>query len=409
MTEEKMSTREGFFAELLLSFIMGLTAISCLMIIRGFNEYITVTTYTQLIPLILVAAHAYIRKKALKLLPCFLLHIASSVLFYLAAIFIPFTGYGVSASNKFYIGVIVLILTIVSFSYRLNPTIQPSNSNAIAFPLCIFPIFGFFYIIMSRTDLFEGLIFNSFLIALSFLVMRQVAVFDSKFYHSIRNSSRPASHLKMQNYKIAAALVGIFALSLLILRLIPIAMLTEIIVAGLQSLIRMLIPVLIAILDFIANLFKEVDPGDDPLQELENMENQLINEKWSRIIGAIIAVLILIGFILLIINTIRILIMNAPRFGKEKESVNNGNVIDMIEDIKPEKNAFVRRRKDFGKGYEKKIRKQFYEKSVRAMRKGLPVTNASTPGQISDILERNGDNDFPALKEEYEKVRYGKK
>ena len=410
MTKDSdFSTRESAFAELLLSFITALTTLSCLLMIRGFNEYITVTTYTQLIPLLLVPVHTFIRRRWPKLLPCFLLHIASTVIFYLAVILIPFTGYGANSSNKIYLLVIVILFTISSYSYRLNPRFVPSNSQVITLPLCIFPIFGVFYILMRRSDIISDLIFNTLIIAVMYIVMRQVAVFDVKYYHSIRNSSRPASHLKRQNYKTAAALVGIFILSLGVLKLIPIGMLTNIVVEGLQALVRAIIPIIIAFLDFFANFFQEVEKADEALEEMADQEILFTDERWTRVIGTILAVLILIGFVLLIINTIRLLIINAPRYRREKETDNGGIVIDTIEDIKPVKTSLIRRNRSFGRGYERRIRKQFYDKAVQAMKRGLPVSDSSTPGQIEAVLTENGDKDFSSLRQEYEKVRYGKK
>jgi hypothetical protein len=43
------------------------------------------------------------------------------------------------------------------------------------------------------------------------------------------------------------------------------------------------------------------------------------------------------------------------------------------------------------------------------MKKGLPVSNSSTPGQIENVLLSSGDHEISELRKEYEKVRYGKK
>ena len=64
---------------------------------------------------------------------------------------------------------------------------------------------------------------------------------------------------------------------------------------------------------------------------------------------------------------------------------------------------------NFGSGYERRIRKRFYDKTRRAMKKGLPVADSSTPGQIEAVLLANGDNDIITLRKEYEKVRYGER
>jgi hypothetical protein len=41
------------------------------------------------------------------------------------------------------------------------------------------------------------------------------------------------------------------------------------------------------------------------------------------------------------------------------------------------------------------------------MKKGLPVGDSSTPGQIETVLLDYGDEEISALRQEYEKVRYG--
>ena len=68
---------------------------------------------------------------------------------------------------------------------------------------------------------------------------------------------------------------------------------------------------------------------------------------------------------------------------------------------------FSKKDYDFGSGHERLIRKQFYDKTRNAMKKGLPVGDTSTPGQIEAVLSAYGDEDISSLREEYENVRYG--
>lgn len=409
MTEEKAQMRENFFAELLMSFIVALTAINILMLVRCFNEFTTVNTYMQLMTLILTAVLTFIRRKCLHLKTCFLLHALSAVSFYLAVVFIPFTGFGDSYSNMIYLGFIVVTLTVASFSYRLNPTLLPSNSQNIIFPASVLAICGFFYGMMGRSDIVGDLLFNGFLTALMFLVMRQIAVFDEKYYHSIRNSSKPASQLKKQNYKTAAALVGIFVISLLVMWIIPVSTLTEIVIAGIRAILGFIIPLIFALLDLIASLFRSGEKTEQTVLDFEP-DDLTGNNTVLYAVGVIIAIVILVVIIFSLINAIRLLLINAPKYGKDKAADDNdGIIIDTIEDIKPEKAASFLRRRDFGKGYEKRIRKQFYDKTNKAMKKGLPVSSSSTPGQIESVLTGAGDSDFAGLRNEYEKVRYGQK
>lgn len=407
MNDETRSMRESFFAEILMSLIISLSIQSCLMFIRGFNEYVTITFYPQLIPLVLTVIHTVIRRKWPKLLKCFILHIASSVVFFIAAAFIPGSLFGANISNKVYLGITVFFFTVSSFSYRLTPRIVPSDVQVASIPACVFPITGIFYAMMGRPELLTDLVSNTILCAVLFLVMRQVAVFDTKYYHSIRSSSRPQEQLKKQNYRTAAALVGIFALSLVVLRLIPVSLLTNIILAGLKALLRWLIPLFLALLEFIGSLFKNIKGEEEAEEEMLEPEELLGDAPWVHVLSVIIAIIILIGFVLLLLNAIRIVIRNAPKYGKEKESENDGIVTDTIENIAPQRIPLFWKRPDFGKGRERKIRKQFYDKTVRAMRKGLPVSDSSTPGEIEKVLTENGDTGFAQLRKEYEKVRYG--
>ena len=353
MNDETRSMRESFFAEILMSLIISLSIQSCLMFIRGFNEYVTITFYPPL--------------------------------------------FGANMSNKVYLGITVFFFTVSSFSYRLTPRIVPSDVQVASIPACVFPITGIFYAMMGRPELLTDLVSNTILCAVLFLVMRQVAVFDTKYYHSIRSSSRPQEQLKKQNYRTAAALVGIFALSLV----------TNIILAGLKALLRWLIPLFLALLEFIGSLFKNIKGEEEAEEEMLEPEELLGDAPWVHVLSVIIAIIILIGFVLLLLNAIRIVIRNAPKYGKEKESENDGIVTDTIENIALQRIPLFWKRHDFGKGRERKIRKQFYDKTVRAMRKGLPVSDSSTPGEIEKVLTENGDTAFSQLRKDYENVRYG--
>ena len=118
------------------------------------------------------------------------------------------------------------------------------------------------------------------------------------------------------------------------------------------------------------------------------------------IIAAVIITTVISGLIALLRST--------PQANKTDEKVADENLIDTIEEIKPEKKKVFAKAHDFGSGRERRVRKQFYDKTRRAMKKGLPVSDSSTPGQIAQVLRANGDKDIEALKKEYEEVRYTK-
>ncbi len=409
MTDESIRVRDSLFAEILLSLMMGGTLLACLMIIKGFNEYIDVSNPAQVLPLLLVIIHTLIRRRWPLLIPCFLLHTASSVLFFIIMVIIPATGFGNGVFNMIYLGVIVTVLTLYSVKYRLKPTYMAGDPHVIAFPASILPLFGVFYINMLRKEIFRMFVFYVFMVAVIYLFMRQLAIFETKYYHAIQRSSRPVRHLKKQNYMTAVGLVVIFAISILVLQLVPFETLTEAIKGLLIAILPALIKALLAFINFLGTILFADDrtrvPQDNMLITPEDGSDDLI----FNIIAAVLAVVLLIGMILTIINAIRLLIQNAPRYDKDRSSGGNDSIVDTIESIRPEKKVIITGGHDFGTGRERQIRKQFYIKTRRAMAKGLPVTPASTPGQIETALLANGDSEISELRPEYEKVRYGKK
>ena len=123
------------------------------------------------------------------------------------------------------------------------------------------------------------------------IIMRQLAVFDAKYFHSINKSTKSAAALlKKQNNKTVIGLVVVSAISLGVLACIPIATLSDILFNGFKS---------------IAGVFgiffpEEADiPGeiDTPPQPKVPEEEKIIQvDTWVDIAIKILAVLI-IGFV----------------------------------------------------------------------------------------------------------------
>ena len=271
----------------------------------------------------------------------------------------------------------------------------------IALPACIHPLLYLFFYLTESFDLINNLTIHVVLILVMYIVMRQIAVFDEKYYHSIRRSSKPAALLKKQNYKTAVGLIVVFAISVLVLLVFPVEEMTKLVlllIYGIAELIKRFLN-LGGDLELIYG-----DPSEKP--EFNQEAGEI--KPWMDIAGKVLIVLILIGLVLLILNGIRLLIQNAPKIARAKEMSEDENLVDTIEDIQPEKRQSFTRGHNFGKGYERRIRKQFYDKTRRAMKKGLPVGNSSTPGQIEAVLLKQGDKEISSLRKEYEKVRYGR-
>ena len=399
-----IKVRDSLPAEILLSIIMGITLLSCLVVLRSYIDIIDVSMYMQFVPLLMTVVHVLIRRTTIKSqFLIFILHIATDVLFFFAVTGIPVLQFGNSIANKVYLGAILIAFTLFSLFYRLKPAFTASDHEFIVFPAIIHIVFYLLYVVAKQEKYSRNIIIHAVIIAVIFIVMRQIAVFDAKFYHSIHKSSKPMALLKKQNNKTIAGLLAIIALALLALTVFPIDWLSNILLTGL----KVIVSFIIFLISVIAKYFKDDSTVTIPMQVAELSEEGGEMNPYLEIFGKMLAFFLLISVLVLLANALRILIRNAPKY-KNKEVAESDLLTDTVEDIRPEKKSFVTRGLNFGTGHERRIRKQFYYKTRRAMKKGLPVSNSSTPGQIENVLLSNGDREISELRREYEKVRYSK-
>ena len=149
---------------------------------------------------------------------------------------------------------------------------------------------------------------------------------------------------------------------------------------------------------------------DLDLQESEEMlefEEIAAEDPFTRAVAIGLLVIVIVVILIVVIKSVRAYLKNRPKKNEIDEISDDEILIDTIENIAPEE-ELLGKSHDFGTGYERQVRKRFYDKTRRAMRKGLPVSDASTPGQIESALLANGDKEIASLRKEYEKVRYGK-
>ncbi len=406
MKDKYLQLRESPLAETLLSIEICLTLMSWLLIIRSSAEFVVISQVAQYIPLILVLIHVLIRRKILNLLPCFVASVTASLLFYFAMIMIPETGYGCCVTNLFYLGTIVFAFTVFTIQYRLKPKLLAGDSNSLLFPALSLPAFGIYYALTWREDLIRLFIFNTVISAVICLVMRQLAIFDSKYYYSISKSSIPVKQLKKRNHMTAAYLGALFLISFIILTLVPLFIFTDYINQILVKIMPAIFTAFFAFMDILGSFFLGNDT--DITEKGENFLRERADDSpWITVLAYILAILIIMVIIHTLPKAIRMLIQNAPKYRKVTSALDDDIVVDTIEDIKPDHKVGARSL-DFGNGYERKIRKKFYTKTRHAMNKGLPVSPSSTPGQIETVLLANGDSEISELRPEYEKVRYSK-
>ena len=398
------TVRDSLFAEILLSVIIGITILSISTLLKCYIELFDVSTYPTYTLLIVSVLHTVARRFRIKSKAAvFVLHIMVSVAYYLVAIQIPILEFGNSTANRFYLILLLAAFTLFSFLYSLKPAFMAADIEFMAFPAAFHVLGYILYNIADRKDFANTLLFNAIVIAIIFIIMRQIAVFDTKYYHSIHKISRPSSMLKKQNYKTVIGLILIIAVSLALLTIFPYALLSGLLKSGLVLIFRFFIHLLLS-----NRSEAPEDQLNDPLQGL-NMAGEIAEDNPILNIIAYITYFIIAAVIITtVISGLIALLRSAPQANKTDEKVADENLIDTIEEIKPEKKKGFEKAHDFGSGRERRVRKQFDDKTRRAMKKGLPVSDSSTPGQIAQVLRANGDKDIEALKKEYEDVRYTK-
>ena len=395
--------RDSLPADILLSVIIGLTILTISTMVKSYIEMFTVSMYAQLSVLIVSVLHTLVRRLQIKSkFLIFVLHVIVSVVFFFAVTMVPVFEFGTSTANKIYLVLILVALTIFSFMHGVRPRFTAADSEFFLFPGLIHVIFYLLYALTGQSQSAQNVLLHAITIAIIFIIMRQMAVFDAKYYHSIHKLSKPGALLKKQNRKTIFGIIGIVAISLIVIAVFPYNL-----VSGIVK------PVIVSVFRFISGLFLGHDDitftpmDEEPFWGEREEEEVFADLPWLEVLGKALVIIIAVVTIYLIINAIRLLLQHAPRMLKP-EVIKDENLTDTIEKIAPEEKKKSASRNDFGTGYERRIRKQFYDKTRHAMNKGLPVDETSSPGEIEKVLLENGDKNISSLKTEYEKVRYGK-
>lgn len=396
--------RDGLAADILLSIIIGLTILTVSTLVKSYIELFTVGMFAQLSVLAVAIVHTLVRRLRIKSkLLIFVLHVVVSVVFFFAITMIPVLEFGNSSANKIYLVLILTALTVFSFLHGIRPRFAAANSDFFLFPGLIHVILYILYALTGQRESAQNVLLHAISIAILFVIMRQIAVFDAKYYHSIHKLTKPGELLKKQNRKTVLGIIGIVAISLAVIAVFPYSLLSGFIK-----------PVIVSVFRFVSGVFlgREDDILITPMDEEPNWDNENEEEffadlPWLEVLGKALVIIVAVITIYLIINAIRLLLQHAPKMLKP-EIIKDENLTDTIENIAPEAKKKSAPKNDFGIGYERRVRKQFYDKTRNAMKKGLPVDAASTPGEIEKVLLENGDKNISSLRTEYEKVRYGK-
>jgi hypothetical protein len=422
--DKRLVVRDSILPECLYSLLVAVTIMSCLMIIKTYVVTINISMYSQYVVLILALGHALIRRSGIKNKYINLaVQLASSAVFYIAVINIKIFGFGADRRTKFYLAAFVIACTIFSLVYYCRPTHSAAETEVIFFPAAVHVVGWLFYqftlldvynndthrrwlvtheLSTDRLMFARFLVINAVIIAMLFLVMRQLAVFDKKYDHSIRKKSQSTLMLKKQNYITVVFLLLIVLLTFGVILIFP--------YSSVFLLFWKINDGFWKVFGWVMALLSKIDTGDIDSDIVEETVNYGMDAEENPMAMAILTVASVVGVLIILLVIVFALIRGlkkALKYAEANNSDGDDSIIDIIENIGPLKKMFSGRNRDFGTGYERRIRKQFYDKTRNAMKKGLPVGDSSTPGQIEAVLNAYGDEEISALREEYENVRYG--
>ena len=403
MTDNKKNRKiiatDGLAVDILMSFIFALSAVSVELVAI---KYVQLDIPYQILMLqtLIVIVFALLRRLQVRVKFILIAHPVAALLTLIAFKFV-----GGSYYKDWFAGVFLFAVVFFNMLYsisclRARKAIRALPEGvyfALILHLLLFFAVGF-------TIMIYPILVDAALIIMCYLAARQVDIFESKYAHSISTSSQTSSEIRKNNRLTVVLLLFSVMVSLCALFLFPY-----------DAFYALTLMVLRVIIRFILSFAKEEKLGNDGLGGLDQklpVADEGATPLPLKILFAVIAVVVA----LLIVNFFGTLIVNfiksfrLPEFEKYKDEDKEENeiVTDIIEDIGHDAKLSVRR-KDFGKGEEYRIRKKYYDKVRKAIKKGVAIRRSSTPGQIEKLIADSGDTTIKELTPLYQEIRYNKK
>ena len=398
--KREMFNMDRVITDFMQSIIFMFSVMSAYMFFTCYIPFLKIDFFCAMIPVALVALLVFVRNMDLSKIPMICAHLLVSIAFFLFETTI--LGYS-AAAIMVYDVLITAILTIYSIMQRLASLTPNKVKRFKETFLILIAVQGLsaFFLYIAGQDIMVSQTLMCIIISISmFVIARQLTVLENKYTHTVASSSQRAKEVEKQNLTTVVILSLVLVVGLIFLVIFPFETVSSAIMFALRRVLRFI----------FGKLFKyDTTPDDIEMQEKmydfgdeeeDNGPTPIINAIFFIVIG-----LIVIAAIVLIVKLIR---SSFARYEKsEKKIIGDGVVTDIIEKVNKKKEDKVKHQ-DFGTGYEYKVRKKYYSKVSKAMKKGLPVGNASSPNEIRTVLSGAGDAEIESLTNEYEKVRYGK-
>ena len=223
----------------------------------------------------------------------------------------------------FYLGANVFAFTVFSVQYRLRPLLKAGDTNLLLFAVLSLPPFGILYFFTMRHDIFNLFISNSVASAVIYLFLRQFAIFESRYYHSISKSSVPLKQLKKQNYMTGIYLSEFFLILFLLLTLVPLLIFSNFVSDLFASILPVIFTAIFAFINFLGSLFLGNDTIATP-EEGNYLRERSEDQPWVFVLSYILVVVMIMIAIHVIPKAIRMIIQNAPKYRKYTSETDDG-------------------------------------------------------------------------------------
>ena len=416
MTDKKQKgprfVSSGLVVDLLLSISTAITLTSLESISL---YYLTIANiyYSHLISTTIVcAAFVLIRRLRIPQVLMIGLHfVAGGIYLYLLYLF-NMRFHKNPTASVICIGICVFFLFIHSMLHRYAHRSKHVAFDTLIVTLSIHAVILIGFIVMQSPYGAFYTLLNAIFIVILYCVARQIDVFETRYYHNLHSSTQPVRSIRTQNIYSIFLIFGGIGLALAILLVLPVDAIAKVF----QNFAYLVFGLIGRFIEWINSGGTTADPGDEEADwtDLLNKLQAQDAEKSEPSPFSVVLTMIIFGilFVLLFVFLIKTLILIMKHFrheeGEEKV-VENDAVVDIIEEVPKTKLAPSLSRQDFGEGYEGKIRKQYYQRVARAMKKGLKVKPSTSPRQIEEEIKNQGDPSISELTSLYESVRYNKR
>lgn len=390
-------------ADLIASLIFAFSVLTVVRMVVLYERTIDLSYIQLLSVFLLTELFVFVRRLRIKLVPMLLLH-ALPVAGYLFVMSVLLAKGGRKNISEclFFLALMATLNLVYSMFWRFRITSLSSDTyDVFVASMALHLVLT----LISKGTLRQSVMQNAFLVVCVFLVARQLYTFDAKYSHNIHSGTTAVKQAKRQNCMTIFLIAGGLILALLILKTVPSGKIGGTILTAIRSFVVM-------IGSFFSRFLSEekVSHTNGKFKLPEQSEDTSGEEPiLVQILFTIVSVVIVLAILVVVFKAFLALLR---KFHWEKTSVKkqdtNGAVVDIIEKIHTDKKP-VFTKKDFGEGYERKIRKKYYKIVQKAIRSGIRIDPSYTTAQIKAALNKSGDPSFAELTFLYESVRYGKK